>query len=99
MLKVKIWLSQKWKKLPKWNKKTFFLLSKVFCFRHTKQTSKNVTKQTLQKCDGHNLYIAIMHGKDEFPKIKETICNIPIAAKNVCNILPRPKVSNQLLLN
>ena len=39
-----------------------------------------------------------MHGKDEFPKIKGTICNIPIAAKNVCNILLRPKVSNQLIV-
>ena len=40
--------------------------------------------------------IAIMHGKGEFSKIKDTICNMPIEVANVCNILPRPGVSNGL---
>ena len=38
--------------------------------------------------------IAIMHVKGEFAKIKGSICNIPIAAVNICNILPRPADSN-----
>ena len=29
-----------------------------------------------------------MHGKGEFSKIKGSICNIPIEASNICNILP-----------
>ena len=37
-----------------------------------------------------------MHGKGEFCKIKVSICNIPIEAANICNILPRPAVSNGL---
>ena len=28
-----------------------------------------------------------MHGKDEFSKNKGSICNIPIEAANICNIL------------
>ena len=32
--------------------------------------------------------ITIMHGKVEFCKIEESICNIPIEAANVCNMLP-----------
>ena len=42
--------------------------------------------------------IAIMHGKGEFSKIKRSICNIPIEAVNICNILPRPAVSNGLIV-
>ena len=34
--------------------------------------------------------IAIMHGKAEFSKIKGSIHNIPVEAKNICNILLRP---------
>ena len=30
-----------------------------------------------------------MHGKKEFAKIKGRICNIPIEAANICNILRR----------
>ena len=39
-----------------------------------------------------------MHGKSEFCKIKGSICNVPIETTNVCNILPRPAVSNRLIL-
>ena len=42
--------------------------------------------------------IAIMHVKEEFAKIKGIICNIPIAAVNICNILPRPADSNGLIV-
>ena len=42
--------------------------------------------------------MAIMHGKDEFSKIKGSICNVPIETANVCNILPRLPVSNELIL-
>ena len=41
---------------------------------------------------------AIMHGKGEFAKIKGSICNVRIETANVCNILPRPAVSNGLIL-
>ena len=41
--------------------------------------------------------IVIIHGKGEFSKIKESICNINIEAANICNILPRPAVSNGLI--
>ena len=37
-----------------------------------------------------------MHRKGEFSKMKRSICNIPIEAANICNILPRPAVSNGL---
>ena len=40
--------------------------------------------------------IAIMHGKGGFSNIKGSICNIPIEAANICNILPRPADSNEL---
>ena len=40
----------------------------------------------------------MMHGKGEFSKIKGSICNIPIEVANVCNILPRPSVSNGLIV-
>ena len=45
-MKVKTWLSQERKELSKWNKKTFFLVSKVLSFRHTKQTSKRKSSKT-----------------------------------------------------
>ena len=42
--------------------------------------------------------MAVMHGKSEFSKIKGSICNIRIEAANICNILPRPTVSNGLVI-
>ena len=42
--------------------------------------------------------LAIMHGKGEFSKIKGSICNIPVEVANICNILPRPAVSNGLIV-
>ena len=39
-----------------------------------------------------------MHGKVEFSKIKGSICNIPAEAKNISDILPRPAVSNGLIV-
>ena len=45
-MKVQTWLSQERKELSKWNKKTFFLVSKVLSFRHTKQTSKRKSSKT-----------------------------------------------------
>ena len=39
-----------------------------------------------------------MHGKGEFSKIKESIYNILIEVANVCNILPKPSVSNGLIV-
>ena len=39
-----------------------------------------------------------MPGKAEFSKIKGSICNIPAEAKNVSDILPRPAVSNGLIV-
>ena len=42
--------------------------------------------------------IAIIHGKGEFSKIKGSIFNIPIEPANICNILPRPAVSNGLIM-
>ena len=42
--------------------------------------------------------IEIMHGKGEFSKIKRSICNIPVEAANICNILPRPAVSNGIIV-
>ena len=42
--------------------------------------------------------ITVMHGKGEFSKIKGSICNIPVEAANICNILPRPVVSNGLIV-
>ena len=40
--------------------------------------------------------IAVMHGKCEFSKVKGRDCSIPIEDANICNILPRPAVSNGL---
>ena len=42
--------------------------------------------------------IAIMHGKDEFSKIKGNTFSINKKAANICNILPRPTVSNGLIV-
>ena len=42
--------------------------------------------------------VAIMHGKEEFAKIKGSICNIPFEAANICNSLPRPADSNGLIV-
>ena len=39
-----------------------------------------------------------MRGIDEFSEIKQRICNVPIEMANLCNILPRPAVSNGLIL-
>ena len=39
-----------------------------------------------------------MRGKVEFAKIKGSICNIPIEAANICNILSRPADSNELIV-
>ena len=39
-----------------------------------------------------------MHGKGEICRIKGSICNIPIEAANICNILPRPAVSTGLIV-
>ena len=38
-----------------------------------------------------------MHENGEFSKVKGSICNVPIEAANICNILPRPSVSNGLI--
>ena len=35
-----------------------------------------------------------MHRKEEIAKIKGSICNVPIEAATICNILPRPADSN-----
>ena len=42
--------------------------------------------------------IAIMHGKGQLSKIKGSICSMPIEVANVCNILPKPSVSNGLIV-
>ena len=34
----------------------------------------------------------MMYGKVELPEIKESNCNTPIEAANICNILTRPAV-------
>ena len=41
---------------------------------------------------------AIMHEIGEFSKTNGSICNVPIETANVCNILPRLAVSNELIL-
>ena len=40
----------------------------------------------------------IMHGKGKFTKINGSICNIPIEAANIWNILARPADSNGLIV-
>ena len=45
--KLKIWLSQEWKELSKWNKKYLSLFHEC-SFGHTKQTSKNVVDTTFK---------------------------------------------------
>ena len=52
----------------------------------------SITKKILFK------KIAIMHRKGEFPKIKGSICILPIETANACNILPKLAVSNGLIL-
>ena len=42
--------------------------------------------------------IAIIHEKGEICKITGSICDIPIEAANICNILPRSAVSNGLIV-
>ena len=42
--------------------------------------------------------IAIIHGKGEFSKIKGSICNIPIEATNIYNVLLSPPVSNGIIV-
>ena len=42
--------------------------------------------------------IAIMYGKGEFCKIKASNCHIAIETENIWNILPRPTVSNRLIV-
>ena len=39
-----------------------------------------------------------MHGKGSFSKIEGSVCNIPIEAANIWNILPRPADSNGLIV-
>ena len=39
-----------------------------------------------------------MHGKGEMAIIKGSICNIPIEAANIYNILPRPADSKGLIV-
>ena len=41
---------------------------------------------------------AIMHGKGEFAKVKESICNIPVETDTVCNVLPRPVNNNGFVI-
>ena len=36
--------------------------------------------------------------KGNYPKIKGAICNVPVDAEDVCNVLPRPACSNGLLV-
>ena len=42
--------------------------------------------------------VAVMHGKDEFAKIKGNICNIPVETDTVYNVLPRPVKNNGLVI-
>ena len=40
-----------------------------------------------------------MHGKGEFSNIKGSICNnIAVEPAKICNILPRPAISNGLIV-
>ena len=39
-----------------------------------------------------------MHAKGEFPKLKGSICKIPIETANICNISPRPAVCNRSII-
>lgn len=38
-----------------------------------------------------------MHEKEKVAKIKDSICNIPIEAANVCYVMPRPANWNKLI--
>ena len=42
--------------------------------------------------------LATVHGKVEFSQIKGSICHIPKETANICNILPKPAVSNRLVV-
>ena len=42
--------------------------------------------------------VTIMHGKGEFVKTKENICNIPVETDTNCNVLPRPINNNGFVL-
>ena len=42
--------------------------------------------------------IAIIHGKGDFSEIRGSICNIPVETANICNILPMPAISNELIM-
>ena len=35
--------------------------------------------------------------KGQYPKVKGAICNVPVEAEDVCNVLPRPPENNGLL--
>ena len=68
------------------------ILDKLKELKKKKQKKIRISKRTLF------MKIAVMHGKDKFSKIKGSICNIPIEAANTCNILPRPAISNGLII-
>ena len=42
--------------------------------------------------------VEIIHGKEKFAKIKGNICNIPVEADTVSNVLQRPINNNGLVL-
>ena len=42
--------------------------------------------------------MAIMHGKGAFFKSKGSICNIPMKAGNLCDVLPKPALFNGLIV-
>ena len=42
--------------------------------------------------------LATVHGKGEFSQIKGSICHIPKETANICNILPKPAVSDRLVV-
>ena len=39
-----------------------------------------------------------MQWKNEFSKVKGSICNIPLETANICNFLPRLAISNGLVV-
>ena len=61
-----------------------------------KDFSKNIKNVNFQ--ENNILKTVIMHEKGDFVKIKCIICNIPIKAANICNILPRPADPNGLFV-
>ena len=58
-----------------------------------KKKKKRIRKKIIFK---RILFRKINFGKGELRKINGSICNIPIETANICNILPRPAVSNGL---